>query len=94
MQSILTMAPVLTSFLPPFDVHLYIPVLFKLWRAFNSSVLDERLIELMGDLADEHAQTEGNWKDIGMWTDDEWTFMAAKMLDSMSMYHPDFMYDV
>ena len=42
-QSILSIVPVLISFLPPADCHLYIPVLFKLWEAFNSHVLDERL---------------------------------------------------
>ena len=48
------MVPVLTSFLPPTHTHLYLPALFRLWEAFNSSVVDDRLIELVGDLSEEH----------------------------------------
>lgn len=77
------MIPVLASFLPPFDIHLYLPALFKLWQAFNSAVIDERMLELLGDLAEEHVA--GDWKDIGLWTESEWTFIASKMLGSMSV---------
>jgi proteasome activator subunit 4 len=78
------MFPVFTSFLPPFDVHLYLPVLFQFWQAFNSSVIDDRMIELLGDLAEEHIEGTAEWKDIGMWTEIEWTLIAGKMLGSMS----------
>jgi proteasome activator subunit 4 len=87
------MVPVITSFLPPSHIHLYLPSLFKLWEAFNSSVLDERLIELAGELSEEHvaakcgiAGPEGGaeWKDVGIWSEDEWKLLIGKGLGSMS----------
>jgi proteasome activator subunit 4 len=79
------MVPVITSFLPPFDIHLYVPVLFKLWEAFNSEVLNSRLIELCGDLSEEHKTGNAvKWKDVGIWTDAEWTVLVGKALGSMS----------
>lgn len=85
LQSILTMIPAMTSFLPPFDIHLYVPVLFKLWEAFNSETLNSRLIELCGDLAEEHKTgSVVKWKDVGIWTDTEWTVLVGKALGSMS----------
>jgi proteasome activator subunit 4 len=89
----LTMIPVITSFLPPTHTHLYIPPLFKLWEAFNSSVMDDMLLELAGELSEEHvggkaglAGEEGGaeWKDVGIWTENQWTLIVGKGLGSMS----------
>ena len=78
------MIPVMTSFLPPFDIHLYVPVLFKLWEAFNSDVVNSRLIELCGDLSEEHKIGSAvKWKDVGIWNDVEWTVLVGKALGSM-----------
>ncbi|KAF9648519.1 ARM repeat-containing protein [Thelephora ganbajun] len=85
-SSILIMIPVMTSFLPPFDIHLYIPVLFKLWEAFNSEVINARLIEFFGDLSEEHKTGSAvKWKDVGIWTDAEWTVLVGKALGSMNV---------
>jgi proteasome activator subunit 4 len=84
LQSILTILPVLTSFLPPFNIRTYVPVLFHLWQAFNSSAIDDRLLDLMSDLAEDNIENDAEWKDVGIWTHDQWRFMAAKMLESMS----------
>jgi proteasome activator subunit 4 len=92
-QTVLSMVPVITSFIPPTHTHLYLPALFKIWEAFNSSVIDDRLIELVGDLSEEHvagksgiAGEEGGaeWKDIGIWTANQWTMLIGKGLGSMS----------
>jgi proteasome activator subunit 4 len=89
------MIPVMTSFLPPTHTHLYLPAIFKIWEAFNSMLLDERLIEFVGELAEEHiAGVAGNagleggarWKDVGMWSEAEWTVLMSKALGSMSTY--------
>jgi len=89
------MVPVMTSFLPPTHTHLYLPAIFKIWEAFNSVLLDERLIEFVGELAEEHvagvARTAGleggaKWKDVGMWSETEWTVLMSKALGSMSTY--------
>ena len=91
------MIPVLTSFLPPTQTHLYLPALFKLWEAFNSSVIDDRLLELAGELSEEHvsgvsgsAVEEGGaqWKDVGLWTAAQWNFLVSKGLGSMSKLCP------
>jgi hypothetical protein len=87
------MIPVFSSFLPPTHPHLYIPALFKIWEAFNSSVIDDRLIDLAGDLSEEHvAGTAGSagqeggaeWKYAGIWTEDQWTMLIGQGLASMS----------
>ncbi|EEB97270.1 hypothetical protein MPER_03453 [Moniliophthora perniciosa FA553] len=83
------MIPILTSFLPPKNFRLYIPPLFKIWEAFNSSVLDDRLLELAGDLSKENLigrASEGvEWKDVGIWTDSEWNMLVGKGLGSMNV---------
>lgn len=90
------MIPVLTSFLPPTQAHLYLPALFKLWEAFNSSIIDDRLLELAGQLSEEHvsgtsgsAGEEGGalWKDIGLWTHAQWNLLLSKGLGSMSNFY-------
>jgi len=87
------MIPAMTSFLPPIDIHLYLPTIFKIWEAFNSMLLDDRLIEFVGELSEEHvAGTVGKvgegggaqWKDVGIWSEAEWTVLMGKALGSMS----------
>lgn len=87
------MLPVLTSFLPPTHTHLYLPALFKIWEAFNSSVMDDRLLEMCGELSEEHVSgTAGDagqggapWKDVGIWTESQWATLVGKGLSSISM---------
>lgn len=60
----------------------------KLWEAFNSSIIDDRLLDLIGELAEEHVAgqgTEGDaqWKDIGLWTTTEWNFIVGKGFNAM-----------
>jgi len=94
-QTYLTMIPVMTSFLPPTHTHLYLPTVFKIWEAFNSWLLDDRLIEFVGELSEEHvagsmgkAGEDGGakWKDVGIWSETEWTVLMGKALGSMSTF--------
>ncbi|TCD70651.1 hypothetical protein EIP91_002372 [Steccherinum ochraceum] len=93
-DTILTIVPVITSFLPPTHTHVYLPMVFKLWEAFNSSVIDDRFLEICGELSEEHvagkngdAGVEGGaeFKDVGMWSHDEWTVLVGKTLASMNV---------
>ena len=102
LQNILTMIPVMLAFFPQTHTHLYLPLLFKLWEAFNSSVIDDRLIELCGELSEEHvagksgdAGEEGGaeLKDVGIWTEAEWTVLVGKALGSMSTSDYDYPFD-
>jgi proteasome activator subunit 4 len=92
----LTVLPVMTSFLPPTHTHLYLPSLFAIWEALNSSVIDERLLQFAGELSVEHvastfgpAGVEGGarWKDVGIWSEKQWTLLVGKGLGSMSQYY-------
>jgi len=85
---------VLTSFLPPTHTHLYIQPLVTIWEAFNSGTIDDRLMDMWGDLAEEHvagiagnAGEEGGaaWKDVGIWTAAQGNRLIGKGLGSMSM---------
>jgi proteasome activator subunit 4 len=87
------MVPVLASFLPPTHTHFYIPALFRIWEAFNSGVIDDRLLEMCGELSEDHvsgtagdAGQEGGapWKDVGIWTESQWMTLLGKGLSSMS----------
>jgi len=89
------MVPVMTSFLPSVHTHLYLPPLFKIWEAVNSSIIDDRMIELCGDLSEElvagkygDAGEEGGaaWQDIGIWSEEQWHVLAGKALGSMSTF--------
>jgi len=91
-KTTLTMIPVLTSFLPPTHTHLYLPVLFRIWEAFNSFSMDDRFLELAGNLAEEHiagkaglAGEDGGaaWKDVGIWTSEEWLMLVSKGVESL-----------
>ncbi|EIN13635.1 hypothetical protein PUNSTDRAFT_94829 [Punctularia strigosozonata HHB-11173 SS5] len=95
-DTVLTIVPVITSFLPPTHTSTYLPVLFRLWEAFNSSVIDERMLELVGDLSEEHVAgvttasggtREGGaeWKDVGIWSETDWTMLVGKSLGSMNV---------
>lgn len=86
------MFPVFASFLPPTHIHLYLPTLLALSRAFNSTIIDERILELAGDLSEEHvsgaagpagAEGSAKWKDIGIWSESDWNFLVGKGLTSM-----------
>jgi proteasome activator subunit 4 len=87
------MIPVMAAFLPPTHPHLYMPMFFKLWEAFNSHIVDDRLLEICGELSEEHIsgvhddmpeESVAEWKDVGIWSEAEWTVLATKALSAMS----------
>ncbi|CEL52206.1 Proteasome activator complex subunit 4 OS=Xenopus laevis GN=psme4 PE=2 SV=1 [Rhizoctonia solani AG-1 IB] len=92
-DSIQTMIIVITSFISPSHPDIYLPALFKIWEAFNSTVVDDRLIHVMGNLAEEHcAGKDGRWgegsterRDTGIFTEQQWTLLMSKCLGSMSV---------
>ncbi|CAL1696390.1 unnamed protein product [Somion occarium] len=92
-DTILTMIPVMTSFLPPTKPQLYLPMFFKLWEAFNSSIIDDRLLELCGELSEEYVagrfgdagENGAEYKDVGIWAEAEWTTLIGKVLNSMNV---------
>ncbi|KAJ3807112.1 hypothetical protein F5876DRAFT_90743 [Lentinula aff. lateritia] len=93
-ETILTMVPVITSFLPLTHSNKYLPFIFKLWEAFNSGILDERFLEFAGELSEEYVagpadddDAEGGaaWKDIGIWTESQWGVLVSKGLGSMNV---------
>jgi proteasome activator subunit 4 len=89
------MFPVFVSFFPPTHIHLYLPTLLAFSKAFNSTIIDERILELAGELSEEHvsgaagpAGEEGGakWKDIGIWSEADWNFLVGKGLTSMGTF--------
>ncbi|KAH8835430.1 hypothetical protein DL96DRAFT_1675460 [Flagelloscypha sp. PMI_526] len=93
-DTVLLVIPILTSFLPPTQTHLYIPVLMRLWEAFNSSIIDDRLLDFLGQIVEEHVAgkaglvaPEGGaeWKDVGIWSSSEWNFIIGKGFNAMSV---------
>lgn len=88
------MATVLTVFLPYTHADAYLPGIFKLWEAFNSASLDEKFMELAGELSRDHISgptgefgSEGaaRWKDVGIWTTEQWNLLTSKGLNMMGM---------
>jgi len=83
------MIPVLTSFIPTTHAQLYMPAFFKLWEAFHSGVIEDRMIERCGILSENNLvieRAEGNspWKDVGIWTTQEWNFLIGRGSGYMS----------
>ncbi|KAJ7462735.1 armadillo-type protein [Mycena galericulata] len=79
------MFPVLVSFVPPTHIHLYLPTLLAFSKGFNSTIIDERILELAGELSEEHvsgaagsAGEEGGAKPT-------WNFLVGKGLTSMDV---------
>ncbi|KAJ6627278.1 hypothetical protein B0H10DRAFT_1780024 [Mycena sp. CBHHK59/15] len=92
--TILSMVPVLVSFLPPTHTHLYLPTLLALSSAFNSTIFDDRILDLAGNLSEEHVSGEAGpagdeggakWKDIGIWSEADWNLLVGKGLSSMDV---------
>ncbi len=87
------MIPVMSCFLPLTHTHIYLPPLFQLWEAFNSGIVNDWLLELCGDLSEEHvagkagdAGQDGGaeYQDVGIWTQEQWSLLATKTLGAMS----------
>ena len=79
----------ITSFLPLRAAKSYLPALFSIWEAFNSNLIDDRFIEVMGNLSEEFVAGSATcddalpWKDVGIWTESQWSFLMSKCLASM-----------
>ncbi len=87
MQTILTMVPVMASFLPFTGTELYLPTVFNLWKSFNSSIVNDWFLELCGDLAEEHITGQAGsaeWRDVGIWSEEQWTLLVGRTLGAMS----------
>ncbi|KIY51336.1 hypothetical protein FISHEDRAFT_37321 [Fistulina hepatica ATCC 64428] len=90
-ESVWTMVPVMTSFLPPTHVYHYWPLFYRLWEAYNSASVDDRMLDLVGELAEQHvagtASGDGGapWKDVGIWSQEEWDFIVGKGFGTMSI---------
>ncbi|KAL0950801.1 hypothetical protein HGRIS_007566 [Hohenbuehelia grisea] len=85
-DSVMTMVPVMASFLPPTGADLYLPTIFALWEGFNSNVLDDRFLHLAGELSEEQSVGVGRvaeFKDVGIWSEMQWTKLVGKCLTSM-----------
>ncbi|KAF8328806.1 uncharacterized protein EI90DRAFT_3063646 [Cantharellus anzutake] len=82
---------VLMSLLPPVNVQMYLPIFFRIWEAFNSSQLDERMLEFSGSLAQECVSVEFDgpstpaWKDVGIFTAEQWAKICRTALVFMQV---------
>ncbi|EJD04282.1 uncharacterized protein FOMMEDRAFT_167503 [Fomitiporia mediterranea MF3/22] len=93
-DTFLSIVPVLTSFIPHSRPQDYLPALFSIWETFNSNIVDERMIELMAELAEEHVSGSAGplgedgataWSEVGIWNEQQWIFLAGKCLGSMNV---------
>jgi proteasome activator subunit 4 len=86
----LTVVTLLTSFLPLTNASSYIPALFKIWEAFNSTYIDDRMVELLALLAEEHVAGKGEdgyglpFNDVGIFEEVQWVRIMRACLGSMS----------
>ncbi|KAL5534546.1 hypothetical protein ACEPAG_1009 [Sanghuangporus baumii] len=93
-ETFLSIVPVLTCFIPLSRPQDYLSALFSIWESFNSNIVDERMIELMADLAEEHVSGlagplgidgAARWRDVGIWTEKQWVVITGKCLGSMNV---------
>ena len=65
--------------------------MFAIWEAFNSRLVDQRFVELVGCLAEEyvHGSKDGDntpWRDVGIFTKDQWTFLMGKLMSTLGKW--------
>ncbi|SRR5258708_6854619 len=82
------------SLLPPNNIQLYLPIFFRIWEAFNSTQLDERMLDISASLVQECvcAELESSsgsiWRDVGIFTTEQWAKICRTALVSMRTYLP------
>ncbi|CAK5268900.1 unnamed protein product [Mycena citricolor] len=79
------MFPVLVSFLPLSDPHLYMPTLLSMSKACNSIIVDERILERAAELSEAHAASSTAWKDIGIWSHADWNYLIGKGMSAIEV---------
>lgn len=91
-QSATTVITIITSFLPPYHSHLYLPILFRIWESINSAYIDERMLEISAALVRERMNkfcpamdtAEEPWGDVGIFSDSQWARISRSCLVYMS----------
>jgi proteasome activator subunit 4 len=118
LDSVLAMQSFFVHFVPLSHPQEWLPAVFALWEAFNSTIYDDQWLDMLARLAERHvdphlshprmvealkdttAQHEGlleasislddHWagirKDVGIFTDGQFSFIMSKCLHAMGKY--------
>ncbi|KAG9016679.1 hypothetical protein FRB90_002543, partial [Tulasnella sp. 427] len=89
-----TMFSVMAAFLPASHAALYLPFMFKSWEAFHSYTIEDSMLSQFASLSVAHVAgtaseygPEGSfaWRDVGIYSDAEWSMIMRACLSSMSI---------
>ncbi|WFD45093.1 Proteasome activator BLM10 [Malassezia psittaci] len=95
LNSVIATQAVLVHCLPLDGFEAWLPVMFRLWETFKSSLFDDQMLDLLARLAEHQANAStsnrtnssdsGPWKAIGLFTDDQYALIMTKCLRSAGL---------
>ncbi|WFD01127.1 Proteasome activator BLM10 [Malassezia yamatoensis] len=95
LNSVIATQAILVHCLPLDGYQAWLPVMFRLWETFKSSLFDDQMLDLLARLAEHQANaslstrtdssTSCPWKDVGLFTDDQYALIMTKCLRSAGL---------
>ncbi|KAH8929547.1 hypothetical protein BT69DRAFT_1292546 [Atractiella rhizophila] len=99
LNSLISTQAFLVHFLPMSErnaIELVLPVVFRLWEAFNTRIWDEQWLDLCARAGERVAKNEAEesgregkdgegWKDVGIFSEEQWEFICTKLLRGMGV---------
>lgn len=88
LNSVIATQALLVHFLPLSNPDPWLPVLFRLWDSFKSSLFDDQMLDVLARLAEEHVTrpTEtSRWKETGIFTEAQMAAIMTRCLRSAGL---------
>lgn len=88
LNSVIATQALLVHFLPLASSDAWLPVLFRLWDSFKSSLFDDQMLDLLARLAEEHVTRPTNasrWAETGIFTDEQMAVIMTRCLRSAGL---------
>lgn len=88
LNSVIAAQALVVHFVPLASPHAWLPVLFRLWETFRSSLFDDQMLDLLARLAELHvgeAAGQAVWQETGIFTDAQFAIVMSKCLRSAGL---------
>jgi len=88
LNSVIATQALLVHFLPLANPDAWLPVLFRLWDSFKSSLFDDQMLDVLARLAEEHItgpSEASRWGETGLFTDVQMAMIMTRCLRSMGL---------
>lgn len=88
LNSVIATQALLVHFLPLSNPDAWLPVLFRLWDSFKSSLFDDQMLDVLARLAEEHVMRPSEasrWSETGIFTEAQMAVIMTRCLRSMGL---------